>query len=87
MPTVFIPPGLQSLTGGAETVEVESLAVDRIIDELDARFPGVRDRLIEDDDLKPGLTVAVDGNVSPIGLLQRAKPESEVHFLPAIGGG
>jgi len=31
--------------------------------------------------------VVVDGDVSPRGLLQKLGPESELHFLPAIGGG
>lgn len=87
MPTVFIPPLLKPLTGDIERVEADAQTVRELIDELDRQFPGLRDRLCDDGDLKPGLTVAVDGNVSPLGLLQRVQPDSEIHFLPAIGGG
>jgi molybdopterin synthase sulfur carrier subunit len=87
MPRVFIPPLLKPLTAGEEIVEVNAKNVRQVIDELDNRFPGIREKLCGEDELKPGLTVAVDGNVSSLGLLQKVGDDSEVHFLPAIGGG
>ena len=87
MPRVFIPPLLKPLTAGEEIVEVEAKNVRQVIEELENRFPGIREKLCEEDELKPGLTVAVDGNVSSLGLLQKVSDDSEVHFLPAIGGG
>ena len=42
---------------------------------------------VEEDDLLPGLAVVVDGETSLLGLLERVQESSEVHFLPAIGGG
>lgn len=87
MPRVFIPAQLRPLTGGAEVLDVEGDTVRALVDRLDERFPGIRDRLCEGNGLRPGLAVAVDGNVSPRGLLAKAGPEAEVHFLPAIGGG
>jgi molybdopterin converting factor small subunit len=41
----------------------------------------------EEDDLIPGVAVIVDGETSLMGLLERVQENSEVHFLPAIGGG
>ncbi len=87
MPRVFIPPLLKSLTAGVVAIDVEAGSVRQVIERLEARFPGVAERLCEDGELKPGLTVAVDGHVSSIGLLQKVSETSEVHFLPAIGGG
>ncbi len=87
MPRVFIPPLLKPLTAGEEIVAVKAKNVRLVIEELDNRFPGIREILCEEDELKPGLTVAVDGNVSSLGLLQKVSDDSEVHFLPAIGGG
>lgn len=75
------------MTGDEVAVEVDARSVRQVIEQLESRFPGVTDRLCEDDALKPGLTVAVDGHVSSIGLLQKVGETSEVHFLPAIGGG
>lgn len=87
MPRAFIPPLLRPLTGGVSEVEVEGSNVRQVIAALDERFPGIRERLCEGDHLRPGLAVAVDGRMSSVGLLQKVRPESEVHFLPAIGGG
>jgi molybdopterin converting factor small subunit len=41
----------------------------------------------EEDSLLPGVAVIVDGETSQLGLLERLNENSEVHFLPAIGGG
>ena len=87
MPRIFIPPLLRTLTGDVHEVDVEATSVRQAIDALEARFPGVRSRLCDGDGLKPGLNVAVDGHIRHVGLLARVKPDSEVHFLPAIGGG
>ena len=35
----------------------------------------------------PGMAVIVDGETGNVGLLEKVKEDSEVHFLPAIGGG
>ncbi len=87
MPRVFIPPLLKAMTGGEVAVEVDAGNVRQVIEQLESQFLGVTERLCEDGELKPGLTVAVDGHVSSIGLLQKVGETSEVHFLPAIGGG
>ena len=68
-------------------LEVEATSVRRLIGALDERFPGFADRVLEDGELKPGLRVAVDGHVRAMGLLAQLEPDSQVHFLLAIGGG
>ena len=87
MPTVYIPPLLRALSGGVERVEVEGTNIRRVIDSLESRYPGIRDRLCEGDRLRSGLVVAVDGAVSRLGLIEKVQPTSEIHFLPATGGG
>jgi hypothetical protein len=37
--------------------------------------------------LRPGLSIAINGTVSRMGLIQKIPPGAEVHFLPAPGGG
>jgi hypothetical protein len=44
-------------------------------------------RLVEDDALRSELAVAVDGVITPLGLLQPLGENSEVVIMPAIGGG
>lgn len=87
MPTVFVPPQLKTLTGGVEKLELDGGNVRSVIAALDVRFAGVRDRLCQDDELRPGLSVSVNGRVSSLGLFQQLQPQDEVHFIPAIGGG
>lgn len=87
MITVYIPPQLRSLTGGAGHVSATGANVRQIIADLEARFPGLRDRLCDGDSIRPGLTVAINGTISSLGLLQKVPDGSEVHFLPAVGGG
>ena len=80
---------MQSITGGQRTLQVSGSTVRQLINNLDKEFPGVRARLCDEQgtDLLPGVAVIVDGETSQIGLLQRVEENSEVHFLPALGGG
>ncbi len=87
MPTVFIPASLRQLADDHDRVELDAANVRDAIDELEQRFPGIAERLVPDGALRPGLAIAVDGNISSLGLLQKLGPESELHFLPAVGGG
>jgi len=87
MPTVYIPAHLKQLANGQETVDVDGKTIRDVIANLDEKFPGIQTRLCVGDDLRPGLNVAVQGKVSLMGLLQKVQQDSEVHFLPAIGGG
>ena len=87
MAIVFIPSLMQSLTDGKSQVRVEGATVRQIINNLERDYPGVRARLVEDDRVKPNISVAVDGEVTPLGMLEKVGENSEVHFLPALGGG
>jgi len=87
MPTVFIPALLRDFTAGAETVPARGQTIAAIIDDLDSRFPGIRGRLCHGGQLTPGIVAAVDTQIASLGLLQSVAENSEVHFIPAIGGG
>ncbi len=84
---IFIPTMLQKLTDGVKQVELEARNVRQVIEKLDGLYPGMKDRLMEDDEIRPNLAVAIDGDVATMGLLQKVGENSEVHFVPAIGGG
>ncbi|HSR58342.1 MAG TPA: MoaD/ThiS family protein [Candidatus Binataceae bacterium] len=87
MATAVIPALLRKLTGGRERVAVSGRNLREVIADLDRQFPGLREQLIQDDDLKPSVAVSIDGEVGAGGLLEPVRAESEIHFLPAIGGG
>ncbi|TWT34874.1 MoaD/ThiS family protein [Blastopirellula retiformator] len=86
MATVHIPAQLRKLTG-SEQVEVEAANLRQLLEALESRFPGIKDRLCEGDRIRPGLQVTIDGQMSQKGLAAALAPQSEVYFLPAIGGG
>ena len=87
MATVVIPTQMRDLTGGLARVEAHGRTVRALIEALDARYPGAKSRLCDGDALASVLTVAVDGKLSRLGLLQPVGETSEVRFLPAIEGG
>ncbi len=87
MALVWIPAQLRDLTGGLTRVTVPGRTVRQVVENLDAAYPGVGSRLLEDGRLSPLLAVAVDSEVSDLGLLQPVGDESEVHFIPAVSGG
>lgn len=87
MPVVWVPSLLRELTGGADKVSVEGRTVGEVIDELERQFPGIRSRLCHGDALRPGIAIAVDTQIARLGLLETLGANSEVHFLPAVGGG
>ncbi len=88
MATVFIPSLLEDLTGGARTVAVPGATLRRVIDALDERFPGMKARLLDEEGgLIPEIMAAIDGETNHLGLLQPVHAETEIQFVPAIGGG
>jgi sulfur-carrier protein len=87
MPTVFIPAQLRELSAGVQHVEISATNLRQVLAALDERFPGMRARLCTGEAISPGLAVSIDGAMVSKGLLSPVKPNSEVHFLPAIGGG
>lgn len=87
MAKVFIPSPMRDLTDGQDRVEVDGASVRQVVNKLEERFPGIKARLVDGDMLSPRVQVAVDGNVSRLGLLEKVGPDSEVHFLPALSGG
>ncbi len=87
MARIFIPPAIRSRAGGLEVVDVPGATVRAAIAALDGQFPGMQDCLCQGDVLRNGWCVAVGGSVSSLGLLTKVAPDSEIHFLPLVGGG
>jgi sulfur-carrier protein len=86
MATLFIPAPLRTLCAGEVQVDLEAGSVRALIRALEARYPGTAERLVVDDALRAGWAVSVDGAMVR-GLTAKLLPTSEVHFVPAVGGG
>ena len=85
--TVFVPIGMRPLTNGQRTVAVEGRTVGEVVESLEARYPGFRESLVEQGQLRSGLTIAVNSVEQPLGLLARVPDGAEIHILPAMAGG
>ena len=86
MATVYIPTLMRDITLQAK-VQVAGSTVRQIVENLEQAYPGIKDRLIENNRIRSSVSVVVDGEVTPIGLLEKVGEDSEVHFVPAIAGG
>jgi len=84
---IFIPTMLQSLTAGVKQVDLDARNVRQIIERLEELYPGMKDRLVEEGEIRSNLAIAIDGDVAIMGMLEKVEENSEVHFVPAIGGG
>ncbi len=87
MAQVHIPSAMRELTDGEAKLEIAGGTVRALVDGLDQRYPGFKARLVQDDRLRPGMTVFVDGANKRAGLRAKVTDGSEVYFLPAMGGG
>jgi len=87
MAIVFIPTMLQPLTGGVSQVRIAGRTIRSIINYLDERFPGIKERLVQDGVLRPDVAIAIDGETALDGLAELVGEDSEVHFIPPISGG
>ena len=87
MATVYIPTMLLPVTGGVKETQVAARNVRQLINALEEQFPGIGERLMEDNQVRSNLAVSIDGEIARMGLLERVGENSEVHFVPAISGG
>ena len=87
MATIFIPAQLRTLTAGIEQLEMDVHNVREVVNQLEQNFPGIRDRLCQQDQLSPSLQVSIDSVITSRGMIAKIQPNSEVHFIPAIAGG
>ena len=86
MATIFIPPLMRELTGGVAQVIVEGATLRDVFAAIDRQYPGLQARVTASEALAPGIVVSIDGTMTS-RMLAPVRPESEIHILPAIGGG
>jgi MoaD family protein len=87
---VRIPTILRSYTGGAKTIEGKGDSLAALIDDLDARHPGLKARLVTGDGaLHRFVNVYVnDEDVRFTGALDTTLKDGDaVTILPAVAGG
>ena len=87
MATVHIPAPLRVLTEGERDLTVPGETLREVLDFLDERYPGLKERLVQGDRMAPGMAVFVDGAIPAAGLRTKITPNADIYFAPAIAGG
>ncbi len=90
MPVFRIPGPLRSLSGGEATVTVDAGNLRSAIEQLDARFPGFKGRLL-DEEGQPRQFVNLFLNDEDVrlgeGLDVPVTDSDEIAIVPAVAGG
>jgi molybdopterin synthase sulfur carrier subunit len=86
---VRIPTILRTYTAGEKAVNGAGATLSALIDDLEANHPGIKDRLIEEGDLRRFVNVYInDEDVRFIGGLEAELSDGDqVVVLPAVAGG
>ena len=87
--TVRVPTPLRRISGAA-IVHADGGSVSALIDDLEAKHPGFRERLCDDDgSLKKFINLYVNGEDIRYasGLETSLKDGDEVSIIPAVSGG
>ena len=86
---VRIPTPLRTLTGGADEVTASGSTVREVIDDLESRHPGVRERLLDDKGVRRFVNIYIgEEDIRFLeGLKTSLKPGDQVSIVPAIAGG
>ena len=87
--TVRIPTPLRTLTGGSDEVKAEGATVSAVIEDLEKRYPGMRDRLMDAKGVRRFVNIFVgDEDIRFLeGLGTELKGGEQISIVPAIAGG
>ena len=84
---VLIASPLYSYTAGRGEVEGAGATVAEVLADLDRRFPGIRFRVVDEQDrIRPHMRIYI-GTEAAEGLDQPIRPGQEVHILQSLSGG
>ena len=86
---VRVPTQLRSLTDGSSEVAAEGVTVADVIGDLEQRYPGIAERLVNEGELRRFVNLYVDGEDVRFqqGLSTAVRTGSEVTIIPAVAGG
>ena len=84
---VLIPTPLYSYTGGQSAVEAEGRTLGEVLADLDARFPGLRFRVVDEQDgIREHIRFFIGGEMARV-LAAPVPPGADVQIICALSGG
>ncbi len=89
MATVRIPTPLRTLTGGKDEVEASGGTIAELVENLESKHPGIRDRLLDEKGVRRFINIFVgDEDIRFLeGLKTELKGNEQISIVPAIAGG
>ena len=84
---VFLPSPLTSYTQGRKDVEAKGATLDELVRDLDLQFPGIRFRMIDEQDaIRPHVKFFVNREMVRV-LSTALAPTDEILVVAALSGG
>jgi MoaD family protein len=86
---IRIPAALRTLTAGADEVKAAGATVGDVIEDLDKRHPGLKDRLLDEKGVRRFINIYVGEEDVRFtgGLSTELKNGDQISIVPAIAGG
>jgi MoaD family protein len=86
---IRIPAALRTLTGGSDEVKASGGTVGDVIEDLEKRHPGMKDRLLDEKGVRRFINIYVgEEDVRFTGGLEtELKAGDQISIVPAIAGG
>jgi len=87
--TVRIPTPLRTLTGGNDEIKASGATVGDVIEDLEKKHPGIRDRLLDAKGVRRFINIYVgEEDIRFLdGLKTELKSGDQISIVPAIAGG
>jgi sulfur-carrier protein len=84
---IVLPSPLADYTGHRREVEADGATLRELLDDLDRRFPGIRFRVIDEQDaIRPHIKIFVNREQAR-DLESRLAPRDEILVVAALSGG
>ena len=87
---VVLPAALREYAKGASRVQASGRSLENLLEDLDAKFPGIRQRVLADTGrIREYVVVFVNGDQVTDGepARVRVKDGDTVHIIPSVAGG
>ncbi len=87
---IRVPTPLRRFTGGADVVTAEGSSLREVLDDLERKHPGLRERLLDENgELRRFVNIYINGDDVRFldNLSSKVKDGDDISIVPAIAGG